>query len=135
MLIFAIGAFWLISGVLTFTKFVKFLKSTVRGGRYLFSSPKLCLICFNLNEPYTIYTHKHNAYKKVYLYSSQTQILVLNYISLLFAISRNANLFVHGKLTKLLPRANKCTFRKENSGKNKKFKERTFAMVCWNFAE
>ena len=40
MLIFAIMAFWLISDVLTFAKFVEFMKrSTIRGDRYFFYFP------------------------------------------------------------------------------------------------
>ena len=31
-----------------------------------------------------------------------------------FAVSRNADIFIHEKLTKLLPRTLKCTFTKEN---------------------
>ena len=31
-----------------------------------------------------------------------------------FAVNRNTNLFVHEKLTKILPRILKCTLRKEN---------------------
>ena len=58
--------------------------------------------------------------KIMYLHFSQTQItlnyIILTLITLLayFAVSRNANLFVHERLTNLLHRTLKCTFRKEN---------------------
>ena len=58
--------------------------------------------------------------KIMYLHFSQTQI-TLNYIILALitllaysAVSRNPNLFVHERLTNLLHRTLKCTFRKEN---------------------
>ena len=58
--------------------------------------------------------------KIMYLNPSQTQI-TLNYIILVlitllgyFAVSRNTNIFVHERLTNLLHRIRKCTFRKEN---------------------
>ena len=58
--------------------------------------------------------------KIMYLHFSQTQItlnyIILTLITLLayFAVSRNANFFVHERLTNLLYRTLKCTFRKEN---------------------
>ena len=65
ILIFAIRAFWLISDVLNFTKFVEFLKrSAVRGGRYfLIFQPKDMLKCLNLNESQPIYAYKCYSYK------------------------------------------------------------------------
>ena len=44
------------------------------------------------------------------------------------AVSRNVNLFLHERLTKLLHRTLKCTFRKEKflRKKNEKFKGREF---------
>ena len=57
--------------------------------------------------------------KIMHLHFSQTQItfnyIILTLITLLayFAVSRNANLFVHERLTNLLHRTLKCTFRKE----------------------
>ena len=57
--------------------------------------------------------------KIMYLHFSQTQItlnyIILTLITLLayFAISRNANLFVHERLTNLLHRTLKCTFEEE----------------------
>ena len=66
MLIFAIRAFWLFSGVLTFVKFVEFLKSTVMGGRdFLIFQPKCMLnLCLNFSESQPIYAYKSYAYKK-----------------------------------------------------------------------
>ena len=58
--------------------------------------------------------------KIMYLHFSQTQItlnyIILTLITLLayFAVSRNANLFVHERLANLLHRTLKCTFRREN---------------------
>ena len=45
-----------------------------------------------------------------------------------FAVSRNANTFVYERLTNLLPRTLKCTFRKENflRKKMKNLREGTF---------
>ena len=92
VLIFAIRAFWLISSVLTFLKFVKFLlRGTDRRGRYLlFPSPMICLIYakiwMNLSQYMLInvmLNHWFNK-KRVQLHSLQTQtILLVNYISLL----------------------------------------------------
>ena len=75
--------------------------------------------------------------KIMYLHSSQTQItlnyIILTLITLLayFAVSRNANLFVHERLTNLLHRTLKCTFRKENflRKKNEKLKGREFLQL------
>ena len=55
----------------------------------------------------------------MYLHSSQTQItlnyIILTLITLLayFAVSRNVKSFVHERLTNLLHRTLKCTFRKK----------------------
>ena len=58
--------------------------------------------------------------KIMHLHFSQTQI-TLNYIILVlitllayFAVSQNANIFVHERLANLFHRTFKCTFRKEN---------------------
>ena len=67
--------------------------------------------------------------KIMYLHFSQTEtILVLITLLAYFAISRNANLFVHERLTNLLHRTLKCTFRKENflRKKMKNLKEENF---------
>ena len=72
--------------------------------------------------------------KIMYLHFSQMQItlnyIILTLITLLayFAVSRNANLFVHERLTNL-HRNLKCTFRKENFLKNEKLKEREFLQL------
>ena len=58
--------------------------------------------------------------KIMHLHFSQTQItlnyIILTLITLLtyFAVSRNANLFVHERPSNLLHRTLKCNFRKEN---------------------
>ena len=58
----------------------------------------------------------------MYLHSAQKQtILLVNYITSL-AISQNANLSVHEKLTKLLLRTSKYIFRKGNFVRKKKMK-------------
>ena len=75
--------------------------------------------------------------KIMYLHFSQTKI-TLNYFTLTlmtllayFAVNRNANLFVHERLTNLLHRTLKCTFRKENflRKKNEKLKGREFLQL------
>ena len=132
MHIFAIRAFSLILDVLTFTQFVEFLKrSTVRGGRYflIFQHKDMLNLCLNLNNSQPIYAYKHYHYdKRVWLHSSQMQtILVVNYIISLLCRCRNADLFVHEKLTKLRPTTIKLTFRKENFvRKNMKFFGKNF---------
>ena len=87
VLIFAVRAFWLISGVLTFVKSVEFRKSTVMGGRYflIFQPIDMLNLSLNLNESQSMYAYKRYGYeKRVYLHSLQSQIiLVVNYISLL----------------------------------------------------
>ena len=110
MLIFAIIAFWLILGVLIYTKFVKFLKgSTVRGGRYLLIyQAKICIIYakiwMNISQYILLKV-------RVPLHSSQTQsILTVNYISLLcrlwkckpFLFMKNWPSFFPGPLNVLL---------------------------------
>ena len=68
MLILAIRAFWLISGVVTLAKFAKFLKrSMVMGGRYFLNfQPKYMLnLCLNLylnwNESQPIHAYERYA--------------------------------------------------------------------------
>ena len=66
MLIFAIRAFWLIWDVLTFAKFVEFLKrSMVRGGRYflIFQPKDMVNYYLNLNECKAIYAYKCYGYE------------------------------------------------------------------------
>ena len=91
VLIFANRVFWLISSVLTFLKFVKFLlRGTDRRGRYLLFSSPICLIYakiwMNLSQYMLInvmLNHWFNK-KRVQLHSLQTQtILLVNYLSLL----------------------------------------------------
>ena len=67
MLIFAIRAFWLILGLLTFPQFVKLLnRITFRGGRYflIFQPKDMLNLCLNLHESPLIYAYKRYAYKK-----------------------------------------------------------------------
>ena len=66
VLIFAVSAFLVISGVLTFAKFMEFLKqSTVTGGRYflIFQPKDMFNLCLNLNVSQPIYAYKRYAYK------------------------------------------------------------------------
>ena len=66
----------------------------------------------NLNESQPIYAYKVMVIKRVNLHSSQMQTILL--ITLLaHGISLNANLFIHEKLTKLLPRTNKYILAKK----------------------
>ena len=65
MLIFAIIAFRLISGVLIFAKFAEFLKRvTVSGGRYflIFQFKYMLNLCLNLNESQLINDFKRYGY-------------------------------------------------------------------------
>ena len=67
VLIFAIRAFWLISDVLTFKKFVEYQKrTTVMGGTYfiIFQSKGMLSLCLNLNESQPIFAYKCYPYRK-----------------------------------------------------------------------
>ena len=81
--------------------------------------------------------------KIMYLHFSQTKI-TLNYFTLTlmtllayFAVNRNANLFVHERLTNLLHRTLKCTFRKENflRKKMKNLREENFCNYLWKLRQ
>ena len=64
VLIFTIRAFRLISGVLTFAKFLKFLKrGMVREGRcFLIFQPNYMLnYCLNMNNAKPVYAYRHYA--------------------------------------------------------------------------
>ena len=130
VLTFAVTKIWLVSGVLTFAKFVEFLKrSTVREGRYfLIFQPKDMLNLYsNLNVSQPIYAYKCYAYKKrVYQHSSQTWTIYFT-ISWMqtFLFIKNRPSFFPGTLNILLG--------KKIIGK--KSKERIFVIVCWNFTE
>ena len=100
------------------------------GSYFLIFKPKDMLnLCLNLNESQPIYAYKCYACKKECTCISCKckpfwQFIALAY----FAISRNANHFVHEKLTQRLFSTIKCTFTKEEN--NEKFKDRNFAIVC-----
>ena len=109
-LIFTNTAFWLIPSVLTFAKFVKFLKrSTDRGDRYFltFQSNDMLNLCLNTNESKPIY-----AFKRFVQQKKQT--------------CQNTNLFVTGKRTKLLSRTFfNVLLEKEILCEKKKYKSHT----------
>lgn len=105
LFLFLIRAFWLILGKLTFAKFVEFLnKSTFREGMcfFLFQPEDMFDVCLNLNESCPIYAHKCYTYKKECNWIPCTHKPFWKLITLVFfAVTWNANLFVHDKLTKL----------------------------------
>ena len=128
MLIFAITAFWLISDVLTFAKFVEFLKrSTVKGDSiFLFSSTKICLML----------KFKWNSADICYIFCKRKPFWQLNTHQPTLPLVAMKT-FVHERLTNLLHRSLKCTFWKENllRKKMKNLLKKIFANICWNFAE
>ena len=80
-LIFTNTAFWLIPSVLTFAKFVKFLKrSTDRGDRYFptFQSNDMLNLCLNTNESKPIYAFKRFVQQKSKPVKIQTFLLMEN---------------------------------------------------------
>ena len=125
------GNFDVILHVLIFTEFLK--RSVIRGGRYfLIFQLKICLLfmlkktyylCLKLNKSQPRYAYKCCVYKKecTCIRHKYTEHKPFWYLITLayFVVSRNANIIVYEKQTKLPPRTLKCTLRKENFAKKK----------------
>lgn len=84
--IFESRAFWLFWGLLTFAKFMEFLKSTVQAGLNVFSyftARRHAEFSLNFNEPQPIYASKR------YVYHKSVTIFTFPYHSSLFLITRH----------------------------------------------
>ena len=130
-LVYLFWKFWRDFACSHFTEFLK--RSVVRGGRsflifqlkiyLLFMLKKTYYLCLKLNKSQPRYAYKCCVYKKecTCIRHKYTEHKPFWYLITLayFVVSRNANIIVYEKQTKLPPRTLKCTLRKENFAKKK----------------